>query len=238
MTQPDTQDITEFFHVAGRTHDGRHLLHRPRDYRAFLHALESACRGRAIRLLAYCVLPNEWHIVLGPVDPCEPIRLATRVLTTHARCTKAGAAFASGATQIRAVRDTSAIIGTTRFVERLAVRAGLVHRAEQWPWGSLADRLAPATALPLVSTAFLLSASWIRYVNTPLSVAGDDLAEVPGALARRPELSHERVRVVRSAYDDKTHAHVERPEHLGLVDAATVLQPLKDRWDGPTASVD
>src|SRR5690349_18838811 len=68
---------------------------------------------------------------------------------------------------------------TCRYVERSALRAGLVSAAQDWPWGSLAERLRFHTRLPLVSTPFLASSAWAEYVNAPRKLAGDLAPPVP-----------------------------------------------------------
>jgi putative transposase len=68
---------------------------------------------------------------------------------------------------------------TCRYVERNALRAGLVRRAQDWPWCSLADRLRPEPRLPLVSTPFLVSDAWIEYVNAPIMLSEQSEKRVP-----------------------------------------------------------
>lgn len=57
---------------------------------------------------------------------------------------------------LRAARDT----------ERLALRSGLVRRAQDWPWNSLSERLQPTGRLDMVPAPFLASQAWVDFVNT------------------------------------------------------------------------
>jgi putative transposase len=52
-----------------------------------------------------------------------------------------------------------------RYVERNALRAGLVARAEAWPWGSLHQRLAGTTGPVLSAWPVPLPEGWVEYVN-------------------------------------------------------------------------
>ena len=55
------------FHVMNRGVRRSQLFHRPADYEAFMRVLcEAAARG-TMRLLAFAVMPNHWHLVLWPV---------------------------------------------------------------------------------------------------------------------------------------------------------------------------
>jgi putative transposase len=61
-----------------------------------------------------------------------------------------------------------------RYVERNPVRAGLVERAEQWPWGS-ANLRARAERIPgkppLADLPIELPPDWTEYVNQPMTDA-------------------------------------------------------------------
>jgi putative transposase len=54
-----------------------------------------------------------------------------------------------------------------RYVERNPLRAGLVRRAENWPWSSLACRLAGGDVAQrrMYPCPFPLPADWIKFVN-------------------------------------------------------------------------
>lgn len=184
----DSPAKQRFFHLACHSRNAAHVLQRPRDYRGFLCAFERACAGHSIRIVSYCVLSNEWHVLLGPGDPSEAMWLFARVVTTHdARWRMTSARSGEVRSRVAAVRPVE-VIDIARHVERRAVRAGLVKRAQDWPWTSLADRLQPSTRLPLATSVFLSSGSWIAYVNDNF-LGGDDLAEHPRPFSRVLELS-------------------------------------------------
>ena len=55
-----------------------------------------------------------------------------------------------------------------RYVERNAVRAGLVDSAEQWPWGSLRQRREEGAGGPVRAAPPLpLPGDWEGWVNRP-----------------------------------------------------------------------
>ena len=58
-----------------------------------------------------------------------------------------------------------------RYVERNALRAGLVARAEDWPWGSLSWRSGRFAGPNLTDSPVPLGRDWTRHVNAVQSRA-------------------------------------------------------------------
>jgi len=58
-----------------------------------------------------------------------------------------------------------------RYVERNALRAGLVERAEDWPWGSLHQRARKAGGPLLGDWRLPEPSDWTEHVNTPQTEA-------------------------------------------------------------------
>ncbi|MDI3466567.1 MAG: hypothetical protein OJF50_005388 [Nitrospira sp.] len=53
-------------HVLNRANGRVSLFEADGDYAAFERVLAATCERIAMRLLAYCVMPNHWHLVLWP----------------------------------------------------------------------------------------------------------------------------------------------------------------------------
>jgi len=60
------------YHVLNRGNAGATLFARPADYAAFERILAEATRRFNVQLLAYCLMPNHWHLVVMPLDPDFP----------------------------------------------------------------------------------------------------------------------------------------------------------------------
>ena len=54
------------YHVLNRANARATLFAKPDDYHAFVGVLAEAQTIQPISLLAYCVMPNHWHLVLKP----------------------------------------------------------------------------------------------------------------------------------------------------------------------------
>ncbi|MBM3751478.1 MAG: hypothetical protein FJW21_09915 [Acidimicrobiia bacterium] len=167
------------FHLAGQPIPPTAVLTQPADYRALQHRLRAALLKHPIRPVAYCLMPTQWHLIVGPVDPSRLRRCLAGVITTPLDAT-----VPITVTPLPAIRD---LVRTTRVVERLALTHRLVRRAQDWPWGSLAARLDGASPLPLVPAPFLESRAWSDYVNAAEAWDSVHLAERPRWFARRAQ---------------------------------------------------
>lgn len=169
-----------YFHVINRSARKLVLFTQPADYRAFLAILGQALEQHPVRLVAYTLMPNHWHLVVGPTGTAALSRCLHWVTATHAiRLNRHRQSVGHGpvyqgrfnSVEIPAVGD---LVRVCRYVERNALQARLVRRAQDWPWASLSERLQPSQGLPLVNAPFLCSRAWADYVNT--TRPGDDAA--------------------------------------------------------------
>jgi putative transposase len=177
-----------YFHVINRSARRLVLFTQPADYRAFLSILSQALEQHPVRLIAYSVMPDHWHLVMGQTDPATLSRCLHWVTSTHAtRLNRQSASIGENpvyqgrftVVEIPAVGD---LVRVCRYVERNALQAGLVRQAQHWPWASLAERLQSSPCVPLVNAPFLSSRAWADYVN--MTRSGDDASQdLPGRAA-------------------------------------------------------
>jgi hypothetical protein len=210
-----------FFHVIGQAAGSHKQFARTADYRAFISTLRSTLGGRPIRLLAYAILPNQWHLVVGSVDPVTTLELIAGVARTHAmRHARTG--VMDSHVGVERLHGASMIVTRCRDVEREALGLGLVSRAQDWPWCSTAERFLMLDRLPLVVSPFLVSPLWLDYLNDPDRQQHvrhqplRHLAEMPGGLSGVLKRRQQRIRLGRRADKDHPDAHVESAEHLRL----------------------
>src|ERR1700693_3939953 len=55
------------YHALNRAKGRRTRVEKPADYEAFERVLSEAQGEHPVPLLAYCVMPNHWHLVVAPV---------------------------------------------------------------------------------------------------------------------------------------------------------------------------
>ena len=71
------------YHVLNRANGRLPLFEKPGDYEAFEKVLGEAHERVAMRTLAYCVMPNHWHLVLWPRRDDDLSRFMAWVTLTH-----------------------------------------------------------------------------------------------------------------------------------------------------------
>jgi REP-associated tyrosine transposase len=134
------------YHALNRAVARLPLFQKDEDYRAFERVLVEAIAKHPIRLLAYCLMPNHWHFVLWPEgddDMTAFLRWLTHTHTQrwHAHYHTAGTGHLyQGRYRAFPVQEDDHLYTLLRYVERNALRANLVARAEDWRWSSLVHR--------------------------------------------------------------------------------------------------
>src|ERR1041384_8812338 len=73
------------YHVLNRGNARQRIFHKEPDYQAFLKVLAEAQKRWGVDLLAYCLMPNHWHLVLRPRAARDLGRFVGWVCTTHVR---------------------------------------------------------------------------------------------------------------------------------------------------------
>jgi len=160
------------FHTVNRAAKRAPLLERSADYTAFSCVLEQAVSRFDIALLAYCLMPNHWHLIVRP-QTSTLSQFMHWLETTHARRWQTargldgqGAVY-QGRFKAVPVATDEHFLWVCRYVERNPVRAGLVARAEEWEWSSLWRRIHHSATECLSAWPIAIPANWVDHVNRP-----------------------------------------------------------------------
>lgn len=137
----DIADLT--YHVINRSNAKIPLFTEDFEFLQFEKVLEEAKDLFSLRIYAYCVMPNHWHLIVSPRRDGELSKFMQWLTLTHTQrfhTTK----DTVGAGHIYQGRYKSFIIQTDeyflqvcRYVEQNPLRAGLVQNSLDWHWGSL-----------------------------------------------------------------------------------------------------
>ena len=177
------------YHVINRGNNRAQVFGCAAHYRAFLELI-AAAQGRApVELLAACLMPNHFHFVVVPGEPGALARWMQWLLTTHVRRLHRREGTSGRVWQGRfkafPIQHDEHLLTVMRYVERNALRAGLVDDAVAWPWGSLAWRAGSERKTFLADCPVKLPDDWIRWVNAPQTAT--ELAELrAGENRQRP----------------------------------------------------
>ena len=146
------------------------LFEKDGDYAAFLRVLTEAAEWRPVRLVSYCIMPNHWHLVLWPRrdgDLSEYLRwlTVTHVQRWHAHYHTSGSgSLYQGRFKSFPIQEDDHLLTVCRYVERNALRAGMVARAEAWRWSSLLQRSDATMVGPRLDTwPIAVAGDWVPY---------------------------------------------------------------------------
>ncbi len=126
-------------HVTQRGNRRQQTFFQPSDYFVYRSLVREQCRRRDVGIWAYCLMPNHVHWMLSPATSAG---LALAVGEAHRRYTlmvnrRMGwkGYLWQGRFASFAMEDTHLYNGA-RYILMNPVRAGLVARAEEWPFSS------------------------------------------------------------------------------------------------------
>jgi putative transposase len=161
----------QYYHVMNRGSLRARLFYSARDYRAFVGLLADAVDKFGLPLLSYCVMPNHWHLIVRP-EHAQHLSKSMHWLTcTHAHrwChaherTGPGPLYQGRFKAIQVQPDIH-LVRACRYVERNALKAEFVGRAEDWRWCSAYQRVKNRTTPRLLPLEFLAPESWLRCLN-------------------------------------------------------------------------
>jgi putative transposase len=167
------------FHVLNRGVGRMQLFFKEKDFAAFEGLLEQTSESRPIRICAYCLMPNHWHLVLWPQGDGDLAGFMQQLTTKHVRRWQLyrGKVGYGHVYQSRyrsfPVEEEGYFYQVVRYVERNALRAGLVDRAEAWKWSSLWRRTAGTSQQRELLGDWPLAPpnDWCRFVNQPQTEA-------------------------------------------------------------------
>ena len=95
-----------------------------------------------MRLYAYCIMPNHWHLIVQPRNDGDVARFMQWLTLTytqrwHAAKQSIGTGHLyQGRYKAFPVQTDEYFLWVCRYVERNPLRARLVDKAEDWRWGS------------------------------------------------------------------------------------------------------
>ena len=167
----------QVYHVLNRSVGKMHLFGKDADFEAFQRVMIEAHQRHPIRILSYCVLSNRWHFAVWPDADGQVTAFFRWLAHTHAmrwrvahRTVGYGHLY-QGRFQSFPVQSDEHLLTVLRYIERNAVGAGLVARAEHWRWSGLWARMHGEDAIKAILSPWPVErpVDWTDRVNAPLS---------------------------------------------------------------------
>jgi putative transposase len=129
--------------VLNRANARARIFFKEQDYSAFERVMVETLEKKRMRILSYLIMPNHWHLVLWPERDGDLAAFMQRLTVAHVRrwhlhrkSVGCGHLY-QGTYKSFPVESDEHLLTLLRYVERNALRAGLVERAEEWRWSSL-----------------------------------------------------------------------------------------------------
>ena len=180
MGRPKRADAAGYcYHMLNRANLRATIFHKDQDYGAFESILTEAASKFDLRLFAFCLMPNHWHLCVSPNVDGEMGRFAQWLILTHTQryhahyhSTGLGHLYQGRFKSFPVQRDEH-FLTVCRYVERNAFAAGLCESPEDWRWCSLrhwSDKSALQTSV-LSPWPVRRSSRWIDRVRHDFSIA-------------------------------------------------------------------
>lgn len=179
------------FHVLNRANGRGPIFATESDYVGFELVLARTVQQHDMRLLAYCIMPNHWHLVVWPEEDGDLARFMHGLTTRHVRRwhrshnTDGTGHLYQGPYRSFAVQTDHYFLTVCRYVERNALSAGLVQRAERWHWSSVHTRISGRAAWrrpTMTAWPVHRPKNWLYLLNTALTAA--ELAQIHRSVER------------------------------------------------------
>jgi putative transposase len=174
------------YHAINRGNACGEVFHKEADYAAFVALLEQACERLPLRVLAYCLMPNHFHMVLWPHRDGDLSRWMQWLLTAHVRRYhrhyQGSGHVWQGRFKAFPIQQDEHLLTVLRYVERNPVRANLTARAEDWPWDSAGLWAKKELPAYLQVGPVRYEGNWLTWVNRPQTDA--EVAALQKCIAR------------------------------------------------------
>lgn len=172
----------EIYHVINRANARLPIFFKEEDFELFESILEEAQEKFEMRILAYCLMPNHFHLALHPLEDGDLGKYMQWLTLTHTQrwhtkneTTGTGHLY-QGRYKSFIIQGDNHLLSVIRYVERNPLRAKLVKKAENWGFSSLARRLSnnPEKQKLLASWPIEIPNDYLAFVNIPMNNEEED----------------------------------------------------------------
>lgn len=137
----------EVYHVINRANGRLKIFEEDWMYQDFEYLLNEMKEQYEMRILAYALMPNHWHLLLYPKEDGDLSESMRWLGTAHTRRyhaqtgTIGGGHLYQGRYKSFIVETDIHFLTVLKYIERNPVRARLSKKAESWKWGSAYRRV-------------------------------------------------------------------------------------------------
>lgn len=159
------------YHVLNRGNARNEVFHKAGDYGAFLRLLNQANERVSMRLLAFCLMPNHFHLVAWPRNDGDLSSWMQWLMTAHVRryhrhYDSSGHVW-QGRFKAFPIQSDEHLLTVMRYVERNPVRANSAGTPPE-----------DYEVVKLHAGPIKKRANWLDWVNQPLSQAESEALQL------------------------------------------------------------
>lgn len=136
-------DVGDYvYHALNRANGRLQIFDSSDEYLQFERLLIETKELTGMRILAYTLIPNHWHLALWPRNDGDLQQFMHLLTNSHTRKvhaqtgTNGSGHLYQGRYKSFLVDSDNYLLTLIKYIERNPVRAGLVARPEDWQWGS------------------------------------------------------------------------------------------------------
>ena len=163
------------YHVLNRGNGRNEVFHKDEDYGSFLILLNQANDRANMRLLAFCLMPNHFHLIAWPRKDGDLSTWMQWLMTSHVRryhrhYNSSGHVW-QGRFKAFPIQSDEHLLTVMRYVERNPINAKTIpiRKAQNWPWSSAGTPRKDYEVVDLHPSPVAKQKDWLTWVNKPLS---------------------------------------------------------------------
>lgn len=132
------ETASPYVHYYNRGVNKELIFFAPENYVFLIRKLAAFVKDSRVELVAYCLMPNHYYILLKHDDPLEGSKLIQRLFTRYTQAinkkySRVGTIF-QGNVKKRVIEDDDYLLETIKYIHLNPVKARLCQRPENWEY--------------------------------------------------------------------------------------------------------
>jgi len=160
------------YHIINKGNGSQQVFHNDGDYRAFVDLMAEARERHPVKLMAWCLMPNHFHLLVSPERADDLSKWMQWFMTSHVRrhhrFHKSSGHVWQGRYKSFIVQEDNHLLTVARYIEGNPVQARLVPTAREWSWSSHRARIG-ANQSTIDQLPVSLPDDWSDLVDEPLT---------------------------------------------------------------------
>lgn len=157
------------YHILNRGNNKQIIFQKKQDYMAFINLMLKAKRRWPVKILAYCLMPNHFHMMITPIRAEYLSKWMQWLMTSHVRSYHEHYGTSGHVWQGRfksfIIQRDEHLITVMRYIDANPVRSRLVASAGDWLWSSHREMLGKSNRNLIDSAPVELPKDWESCVN-------------------------------------------------------------------------